>query len=97
MSEERSTGQLLSATAQTRARVASDVEALTAELTPAHLKERALDIAERSAESLAARALRRLVNAPRLLAGLARRHPAATTALGVGLGVAVWRWRAGRS
>lgn len=85
------TRELLSGAATARARVESDIRELARELTPAELKDRALDVAERSLESIAARALRRLAEAPSWLAASARRNPVAAGVVGVGLVLAVWR------
>lgn len=88
---EPTTTDLLMKTAATRARVQADVERLSEELTPAQLKERALDAAERSVESLGRRILRRGV-----LYG--REHPIAVAAVaGAVVSLLVWRvarrWR----
>lgn len=86
-----STQDLVERAAETRDRVAGDVERLTRELTPAHLKHRALDVAEHSVTSLAARILQRLSRSPRRLAGYVSKHPVAGAALLAGAGVVVWR------
>jgi len=94
MSDEKldpSTQDLVERTAETRDRVAGDVERLARELTPAHLKHRALDVAEHSVSSLAARILLRLGRSPRRLAGYVSKHPVAGAALFTGAAVVVWR------
>lgn len=85
------TQQLVAGAAVARARVESDIRELARELTPAELKDRALDAAERSIESIAARALRRLAGAPRWVASIAREKPIAASAVGLGVALVVWR------
>ena len=85
------TRQLVSGTAAARARVESDIRELARELTPSELKDRALDAAERSIESIAARALRRLAGAPQWLANHARQKPMIAGAVGLGAAVIIWR------
>ena len=81
-----------------RARVAEDVAELKEQLSAENLKDRALDAAERSVESIAARALRRLRQLPRTLAAAGRAHPGkAAGAAAVLLTLGIWRWRARRS
>ena len=94
--DDDTTRALVSNIEQTRARVASDVKDLAGQLTPAHLKDRALEVAERSAESVAWRAVRRLGRAPRRFVAYVRERPAAGIALGAGLALVVWRIAARR-
>ena len=93
---EPTTQDLVERTAQTRDRVATDVERLAQELTPAHLKHRALDVAEHSVGSLAARILQRLGRSPRRVAGYVAKHPIVGVALFTGAAVVVWRLTMGR-
>jgi ElaB/YqjD/DUF883 family membrane-anchored ribosome-binding protein len=90
-STDETTQALADRTAVTRSRVASDIERLTEQLTPARVKDRALDAAERSVETLAARALGRLLQSPRRLANYLRQHPATGAAIAAGMGVVIWR------
>ena len=85
------TRELVAGAAVARARVESDIRELARELTPAELKDRALDAAERSIESIAARALRRLAQAPRYIADVAREKPVVAGAVGLGVAVIIWR------
>jgi hypothetical protein len=87
---------LVASTAWTRARVASDVERLAEQLQPARIKDRALDAAERSLESVGARLLGRLKQAPRLLATYALEHPVQGAAVLIGVTAMVWRVAARR-
>ncbi|HEY6080709.1 MAG TPA: hypothetical protein VIW29_17965 [Polyangiaceae bacterium] len=90
--------ELAAEAAQTRELVAEDIEALKGELTVERLKDRALDAAERSMESVALRALRRLALAPRALVSWGRRHPAAVAGTaGASLALLLWRARSRRS
>ena len=96
--DEPTTTDLLMKTAATRARVQADLERLSTELTPAELKERALDAAERSVESLGRRALRRTLLLPSWAARQGRAHPVAAAAVGGAVvGLLAWRiakrWR----
>jgi hypothetical protein len=90
-SPDETTRELVAGAARARARVAADVRELARELTPSELKERVLDAAERSVESIAARAVRRLAALPRSLVSSAVRHPVATGVLVVSAGALVWR------
>ncbi len=90
-SDETTTQSLMDKTAMTRSRVASDIERLTEQLTPARVKDRALHAAEQTAETLAARALLRLMSSPRWLAAYLRQHPRTGVALAAGAGLIVWR------
>jgi hypothetical protein len=90
------TEQLVANAASSRARVASDVQELAKELTLPELKDRALDAAERSVESIAARALRRLLVAPRRLALAVRQRPVVGVALAAGATLLIWRIAARR-
>ncbi len=90
------TQELVADAAETRERVATDVERLARQLTPKKLEERALDAAEHSLESLAGRALRRLAQSPRRLAAYVREHPALGIAVVAGASVIVWRLAIGR-
>ena len=83
---ELETGILL-----TRAHVAADVRALKSQLTPEHLKERALDVAERSMESVVLRAKQRLAELPQALLRTSREHPVAAGLIALGVVLAVWR------
>ncbi len=85
------TRALVASAAMARARVAADVRELARELTPAELKERALDAAERSVESIAARALHRLAGVPRWLVSSARENPVAAGAAALGALLLVWK------
>lgn len=76
---------------QTRARVASDVQALAQQLQPEQLKERALDVAEHSAESLAWRLLGKLAKAPRSVTKYVGKHPAIGVAAVTGAALLAWR------
>ena len=76
--------------------MASDVEELAKELTLPELKDRALDAAERSVESIAARALSRLLQAPRRLALGLRQRPLVGVVIAAGLTVVIWRIAARR-
>jgi hypothetical protein len=81
-----------------RARVAEDVAELKQQLSPENLKDRALDAAERSVESIAARALKRLREVPRALLAAGRAHPGkAAVAATLLVAFGVWRVRAVRS
>ncbi len=75
---------------RTRRHLASDVRALKSQLSAEALKDRALDAVERSAESVALRALRRLAGAPRVALGYAQEHPARALVIGAGLGLICW-------
>ncbi len=86
------TQELVANAAEARDRVASDVERLAEELTPAHLKTRALDAVERSLESLAARVLQRLAQTPRRLASYVREHPVVGVTVAAGAAMVVWRF-----
>ena len=90
------TDQLVANAARSRARVASDVAELAKELTLPELKDRALDAAERSVETLAARALRRLLLVPPRLARGVRQHPLVGVALAAGATLVIWRIAARR-
>lgn len=94
---EPTTQELLANVAEARVRVAADVERLATQLAPAQLKERALDVAQDSAQSLAARALRGLVDSPRRLVSYARKHPMTGAAVLAGTALVVWRIAAGRA
>lgn len=76
---------------QTRAKVAADVTALKSQLDFDSLKDRAITAAERSAESIALQAARRLTAVPGALARTGRKHPLAAGAVGVGLLLVLWR------
>jgi hypothetical protein len=89
--EPPSTAELETGILLTRAHVAADVRALKNELSPEHLKERALDVAERSVESLALRAKRRLADLPQTLLRAGRAHPWAAGLVGLSVVLAVWR------
>jgi hypothetical protein len=93
---DEKTQELRARTAETRDRVATDVERLANQLTPKRLKARALDVGERSLHGLAARALQRLAQSPRRLVAYVRRHPAAGAAIFAGGAVVVWRLAQGR-
>jgi hypothetical protein len=93
---DETTEQLVDNAARSRARVASDVEELAKELTLPELKDRALDAAERSVESIAVRALRRLLQAPRRLALGVRQHPIRGALIAAGAGLVIWRIAARR-
>jgi hypothetical protein len=81
-----------------RARVAEDVAELKQQLSAENLKDRALDAAERSVESIAGRVLRRLGQLPKTLAAAGRAHPRKTAgAAALLLTLGIWRWRARRS
>jgi hypothetical protein len=86
-----STGALAAEVGATRAKVASDVRALKSQLQPEKLKERAIVAAERSAESVAAQAGRRLAGIPRALGRASREHPLAAAGIGLGLVVLLWK------
>ncbi len=86
-----STGELLADIRETRANVAADVEAIKAQLTAYGLKARALDVAERSVESIAVHVGRQLLQAPMKLVRVGRRHPAASLAIGAGLVLLLWK------
>lgn len=88
---DATTRALVASAATARARVADDVRELARELAPGELKERVLDAAERSVESIAARALQRLSVLPRWLAIAARQHPIVTGVVAVSAGALVWR------
>jgi hypothetical protein len=90
------TEQLIANAARSRARVASDVEELAKELTLPELKDRALDAAERSVETLAARALRRLLLVPGHLARGVQQHPLVGVAIAAGATLVIWRIAARR-
>jgi hypothetical protein len=93
---DATTEQLVANAARSRARVASDVEELARELTLPELKDRALDAAERSVESIAARALRRLLLAPQRLVVGVRQHPIVGVAIAAGAALVIWRIAARR-
>jgi ElaB/YqjD/DUF883 family membrane-anchored ribosome-binding protein len=93
---EPTTPELVASAASTRRRVASDVERLASQLAPAQLKERALDVAEHSLETLATRALQKLRQSPRRIASYARQHPLVGVAVLAGAGLLVWRVAVGR-
>jgi hypothetical protein len=86
-----STTTLAAEVGATRAKVASDVRALKRQLEPEKLKERAIVSAERSAESMALQAGRRLATFPRALGRASRQHPLAAAAIGFGLVMVLWR------
>jgi hypothetical protein len=86
-----STAALAAEVGATRAKVASDVRALKRQLEPERLKERAIVAAERSAESLALQAGRRLAGIPRALGRASREHPLAAAAVGFGLVMLLWK------
>lgn len=88
--DDKTTQSLVSEVALTRARAAADVHRLARELTPERVKDRALDAAERSLESVALRAARRLAQSPRRLVGYVRQHPFVGTALAVGATAVIW-------
>jgi hypothetical protein len=88
---DATTRALVASAGTARARVAADIRELARELTVDELKERALDAAERSVETIAARALRRLAAAPRGLVRAARLHPVATGVVAVGVTAMMWR------
>lgn len=90
------TPELVANAARTRRRVATDIERLAAELTPAKIKDRALDAAEHSLEKVAGRALQRLSRGPRQLAAYVAEHPLVGVALAAGVGAVVWRVAVGR-
>jgi hypothetical protein len=98
MTNDDKTSELLTTqTAQTRARVARDVAQLTEQLTPEHIKERALSAAEHSVESLAFRFLGRLAQAPRALGKRFREHPVASVSLtATAAALLLWRLAARR-
>jgi ElaB/YqjD/DUF883 family membrane-anchored ribosome-binding protein len=99
MSDEKSepaTQELVENATETRSRVANDVARLAQQLRPEQLKDRALNAAEHSIESLAARALQRLIFAPRRVLAYVREHPLAGAAIFAGTGVVVWRFVARR-
>lgn len=98
LNQPLSKAELAEEAAETRERVAEDIEALKEQLTLERIKDRALDAAERSVESVAVRVLRRVTEVPRALAGWGRRHPAAAVgAAGTGLVLLLWRARSRRS
>jgi len=88
--------QLVANAAHSRARVANDVEELAKELTLPELKDRALDAAERSVESIAVRALRRLLQASGHLALAVRQRPIAGVLIAAGATIVIWRIAARR-
>ena len=90
------TEQLVANAARSRARVASDVEELAKELTLPELKDRALDAAERSVETIAGRALRRLVLVPGRLARVVQQRPLVGVAIAAGVTLVIWRIAARR-
>ncbi len=90
---DEKTRALVASAGRARARVAADIQELAQELTVDELKDRALNVAERSLEGLAERVLRRVSELPRWLANAARERPLAATAI-VGLGAGVFAWRA---
>jgi len=85
------TEKLLAELATTRVRVAADVERLAAQLAPEQLKDRALDVAQHSMQSLAARALHGVPRSPRELVSYFRKHPVAGAAIFTGAALLVWR------
>lgn len=90
------TDELVANAARTRRRVATDIERLATQLTPAKIKGRALDAAEHSLEEVALRAVQRLAQAPRQLASYVAKHPAVGAAVALGVGVVVWKLAVGR-
>jgi hypothetical protein len=86
-----STAALAAEVGATRAKVASDVRALKSQLQPEKLKERAIVAAERSAESVALQAGRRIATVPRVLGRASRAHPLAAAAIGFGFIIVLWR------
>lgn len=88
---EPSTRELVEHASQTRRHVAKDVERLANALTPAHLKDRALEHAEHSLERWEARALRTLRQAPQKIASYALTHPVVSAAAIAGTVAIVWR------
>ena len=97
-SEDREEGEALTRrlsadVAITRARLASDVEALGAKLAPENLKQEAKQAITRSIVREASR-LRRAVSAGALaVTRAARRHPIPVALSLVGVGVLLWRAR----
>jgi hypothetical protein len=87
-----STTELQAAAAQTRQRVVEDIEALKRQLTTESIKDRALDVVERSVESFGARLGKRAAAVPGSLLAVAREHPAAAVSVaGLLLTSIVWR------
>jgi hypothetical protein len=85
--------QLSAEVAITRARLASDVEALGAKLAPANIKQEAKEAIAGTMVREAAR-LRRAVSAGALaMTRAVKRHPIPVALSLVGLGVLVWRVR----
>jgi hypothetical protein len=95
--QEEKLRDLAADAALTRRDVVADVAALKSQLSAGALKDRALDVAERSVESLATRLLRRAGQAPRAALGLAIRHPGRALAIGGGLLACVLLARRARS
>jgi len=89
--DDEQTQQLVASTGRARARVEHDIEQLALELTPAHVKARALNVAARSLKNLATRGVLRIFQAPRWLARYARQHPLTAVAVVGTTGVLVFR------
>jgi hypothetical protein len=89
---EPTTEELQIRSAVARARVASDIEQLHLALEPAQLKNRAFEVAERSAAHLGWRLLWRLTKAPTRVARYVKQHPVASASVGAAL-VALLGWR----
>ena len=93
---EPTTEELVESAAQTRKQVAADVARLATQLTPARLKDRALDAAEDSLEGLAVRGQRALARVPRRLAAYLLRHPLVGVAFVAGAAAVTWKVAVGR-
>lgn len=90
---EALTRRLSADVAITRARLASDVEALGAKLAPANIKQEAKDAITRKIVRVTSRLGRGVSSAARAMTGVARRHPVPVALSLVGLGLLVWRVR----
>jgi hypothetical protein len=90
---EALTRRLSADVAITRARLASDVEALGAKLAPENIKQEAKDAITRKIAREATRLGRAVSAAALAVTGIARRHPIPVALSLLGVGLLAWRAR----